>query len=213
MRSPMFTTDCWSGSLSAGTVEPVFPSVLEITKALLGTLLFAGRRPSAPAMFTCTPEGFWRAILGQALAVPAYAMITMRAIEADPKASYGVSDGIVDVLIHVIVLLAYPAVLDHIASFLGRRDRLLDYLVPYLWVSIPVNYLVAAGSMVTDDVSLSPGFRATVGILIYGFALFLHWEIVRRQLSVGGSMAFGVMVFELVFTVSVMTVLASFASN
>ena len=213
MRSPKSTIACWSVFFSAGTVDSVFPSVSEIIKALLGTLLFTVRHSAAPAMFTCTPEGFWRAIWGQALAVPAYAMITMRAIEADPKASYGLSDGIVDVLIHVIVLLAYPAVLDHIASFLGRRDRLLDYLVPYLWVSIPVNYLVAAGSMVTDDVSLSPGFRATVGILIYGFALFLHWEIVRRQLAVSGIMAFGVMVFELVFTVSVMTILASFASK
>ena len=209
----MFITACWSGSSFVGTVDSVFPSASEIIKALLGTLLFAGRHSAAPAMFTCTPEGFWRAIIGQALALPAYTMITMRAIEFESKVNYGFSDGVVDVLIHVIVLLAYPAVLDHIASFLGRRDRLLDYLVPYLWASIPVNYLVAAVSMATDNISGSPGFRAIIGILVYGFALFLHWEIVRRQLVIGGIMAFGVMVFELVFTVSVMTMLASFASK
>jgi len=189
----------------------VFPTLSEILKAFYGTLLLARRHPAAPTMFDCTPAGFWRAILGQVLAIPAYVAITVNAVHADPDTTYTISDGIVDVLIHAIVLLGYPAIMDHITHFLGRRDRLVDYLVPYLWASIPINYLIAAVTISAENEALAPGFRVMAGFLVYSFALFLHWEIARRQLSVGGLMAFGIMVFELFFTVAVMSILASFA--
>jgi hypothetical protein len=189
----------------------MLPSLSEIVKALYGTFLMARRHPDAPAMFDRSVDGFWRSLFAAVVALPANMLITARTVLNEPDVVYGVHDGVRDVMIYAIIWLAFPVIMIYVATALGRRDKLLDYLVPYNWASVPVGYLFAAVSLIGFTGVLTPGVEAITFVIVYGAAVLFFQEIARRQLAITGAMAIGIVVFDFLFSIVVMTMLESFA--
>lgn len=187
----------------------MLPTLPEILKALFGTYLLARRHPDAPAMFDCSVDGFWRSLFAAVLALPANMLITARTVLDTPDIDYGMQDGIRDLMIYAVVWLAFPLVMVHVSTALGRREKLLDYLVPYNWMSVPVGYLFAVVSLIGFSGILAPGVEAVAFVLIYGAAVLLFQEVARRQLAVTSAVAFGIVVFDFVFSIVLMNLLES----
>jgi hypothetical protein len=191
----------------------VLSTFTEILKALYGVYLLARRHPDAPAMFDCSVDGFWRSLFAAVLVLPAHMLITVRTQMTVSPVEYGVDDGIIDLLIYVIAWLAYPALMLPITKVLGRGERIIDYMVPYNWASVPIGYLFGAITLAGMAGLVSPDIEMGLNIGAYASVVLLLAEIARRQLLIGPAMAAGIVVLDLVFSVVVITMLKTFAQQ
>jgi hypothetical protein len=191
----------------------VLPTPSEILKALYGVYLLARRHPDAPAMFDCSVDGFWRSLFAAVLVLPAHTLITVRIQMTVSPVEYGVDDGIIDLLVYVIAWLAYPALMVPITRVLGRGERVIDYIVPYNWASVPIGYFFGAIALVGMTGLVSPDMEMGLNIGVYASVVLLLAEIARRQLLISPTMAAGIVVFDFVFSVVVITMLETFAQQ
>ncbi len=188
-------------------------TLTETLKALYGVYLLARRHPDAPAMFNCSVDGFWRSLFAAVLVLPAHMLITVRAQMTVSPGEYGVDDGITDLLIYVIAWLAYPALMLPITKVLGRGERMIDYVVPYNWASVPIGYLFGVIALAGMAGLVSPDMEIGLNIGAYASVVLLLAEIARRQLLIGSAMAAGIVVLDFVFSVVVITMLKTFAQQ
>ena len=178
-----------------------------------GIVLLVGRHPHAPLMFELTVAGFWRSLFAAVLVLPGHAYmvyVTTAAVSGQP---YGFHAIATDLLIYIIVWLAYPAAMAQVASALGRQDRLLDYLVPYNWMSVPIAYALVLAELLVQAVALSRGGGLVFFAMVYGLAVAVLFDLARRQLDVSNRAAVGIVCFDLVLTVSIISILRSFAGR
>ncbi|MDA1310862.1 MAG: hypothetical protein O2985_14805 [Proteobacteria bacterium] len=145
----------------------MLPTFSEILKSLYGVYLLARRHPDAPAMFDCSVDGFWRSLFAAVLVLPAHILITVRTLMAVSPVDYGVEDGVTDLLIYIIAWLAYPALMVPITKVLGRGERVLDYMVPYNWASVPIGYLFGAIALAGMTGLVSPDMELGLNIGSY----------------------------------------------
>lgn len=191
----------------------MLPTFSEILKSLYGVYLLARRHPDAPAMFDCSVDGFWRSLFAAVLVLPAHILITVRTLMAVSPVDYGVEDGVTDLLIYIIAWLAYPALMVPITKVLGRGERVLDYMVPYNWASVPIGYLFGAIALAGMTGLVSPDMELGLNIGSYASVVLLLAEVARRQLLIGPAMAAGIVVLDFVFSVVVITMLETFAQQ
>jgi hypothetical protein len=191
----------------------VLSTLTETLKALYGVYLLARRHPDAPAMFNCSVDGFWRSLFAAVLVLPAHMLITVRTQMTVSPGEYGVDDGITDLLIYVIAWLAYPALMLPITKVLGRGERMIDYVVPYNWASVPIGYLFGVIALAGMAGLVSPDMEIGLNIGAYASVVLLLAEIARRQLLIGPAMAAGIVVLDFVFSVVVITMLKTFAQQ
>ena len=186
------------------------PSLTEIIRALHGTQLLIRRHPDAHLMFDCTVGGFWRSLFAAVLILPGHAYMTWHAVQTQ---TYGYHALATDLLIYAIVWLAYPAAMALWMNALDRDDRLLDYLVPYNWIAVPIAYLIVAATMLSETGQLSANVDLALKICVYGFSIMVLLDLARRQLSVGFRLAFAIVGFDLVLTMAIVAILKSFAGR
>ena len=150
--------------------------VSEIINALYGVWLIAIRRPGASGFFNISVYGFWRSFAAAALVFPANIIITSVGIFAASDPSYGIYEGLRNVMIYIITWLFYPLLVLHISDFLGAGNRALRYLIPYNWASIPTGYFFAIAS-VLGGMEIGGAVGESLGawalFLAYIFAIFL----------------------------------------
>ena len=192
----------------------MLPSLAEILKALYGVFMISRLHPGAPALFDRTVDGFWKSLFAAVLVFPPHVLMTMRTVEnAAPKVPYGFDDAVTDLLIYVIVWLAYPVLMVAVTKVINRRERFLDYIVPYNWAMVPVGYLLGAITWAGMAGVISRDTEVNLFIIAYAaVALFLA-EIARRLLQVGPFLAFGVVILDIGFNVVVINLLETFAQQ
>ena len=185
------------------------PSLADTVRALYGVMLLIRRHPDAELMFDASPAGFWRSLFAAVLCLPAHAVIIMHGVAYTGESDYGFRDGMADMMVYVIVWLAYPVLMANVAPALGRRDRFLRYIVPYNWLSIPISYLFALISLLSLQRLVPAAAEAGLTIAAYIAVTLLLVEAARRLLDIGAGLAFGVAVLDFVFTTALAKILGS----
>ena len=178
----------------------------ELTKALFGIWLILKNHPEAENFFNISTAGFWRSFIAAILVLPANVIITAVGISASGEMSYSISDGARDLLIYTINWLFYPLIVIHFCRYLDLEDKALKYIIPYNWASIPTGYLFAFATLIGGGLG-SNHLGAGLLLLAYAFAIFLFFEIARRQLRVSWLAAVGVVVFDFLFSITLISVL------
>lgn len=184
--------------------------VSETINSLYGVWLIGMRRPGAAEYFNISVDGFWRSFVAAALVFPANVIITSVSNFAIGEGSYGIHEGLRDVIIYLITWLFYPLLVIHISEFLGVGERALRYLIPYNWASIPTGYCFAFVSVLGGMEIGSLGvvnFGAWAFVLAYIFAIFLFFEIARRQFSISRLAAVGIVALDFIFSISLVSVI------
>ncbi len=191
----------------------MFPPPSEVVRALFGVVMLLRRHPGAEFMFNRTTAGFWRSLFAVILVLPGHIYMIHQDILTTPAAEYGWHAAITDMLIYAIVWLAYPAAMAQVANALGRDDRLLDYLVPYNWMVVPIAYLFVLATAVTATDMLPSRVEIAIIILVYGVSLYVLFDLARRQLAISSRAAFGIVCFDFILSLTIVTLLRSFAGR
>jgi hypothetical protein len=190
------------------------PSLSEILKALYGVFLFARLHPSAPSLFNRSVDGFWKSLFAAVLVLPPHILMTKRIVDEKPEhVPYEFGDVITDLLIYVIIWLAYPVLMVAVTKVLGRRDRFLDYIVPYNWAMVPVGYLLGAITCLGMFGVVTRNTEINFFIIAYAVVALFLAELGRRQLQIGPFLAFAIVMLDITFNVAVMNLLETFAQQ
>lgn len=180
--------------------------VSDVTKALFGIWLILKNRPGANNFFDISIEGFWRSFVAAILVLPANIIITAVGILAAGEVSYSVIDGLRDLLIYGINWLFYPLIVISACRHLNAQDKALKYIIPYNWASIPAGYLFAFATLGSRGLEGS-SFGAGLIFVAYVVAIFLFFEIARRQLEISRLAAVGVVAFDFIFSITLISAL------
>ena len=192
----------------------MLPSLAEIVKALYGLFLFSRLHPSAPSLFDRSVDGFWKSLFAAVLVLPPHVLMTMRIVQDAPEnIPYGFGDGVTDLLIYVIVWLAYPVLMIPVTRVIGRHERFLDYIVPYNWAMVPVGYLLGVVTFLGTFGYVTRDTEINLFVIAYAVVALFLAELARRQLQVGPFLAFGVVMLDITFNVVVINLLETFAQQ
>lgn len=192
----------------------MLPSLFEILKALYGVFLLSRLHPAASGLFDRTVDGFWKSLFAAVLVLPPHILMTMRIVEEAPEhVPYGFGDAITDLLIYVIVWLAFPVLMIPVTKVIGRDERFLDYIVPYNWAMVPVGYLLGVVTTLGTFGFVTRDTEINLFVIAYAVVALFLAELARRQLQVGPFLAFGVVMLDITFNVVVINLLEVFAQQ
>ena len=180
--------------------------VSDVTKALFGIWLIVKNRAGADKFFDISVEGFWRSFVAAILVLPANIIITALGILTAGEVSYSVIDGLRDLLIYIINWLFYPLIVISACGYLNAHDKALKYIIPYNWASIPAGYFFAFATLVGRSLEGS-SFGAGLLFVAYVVTIFLFFEIARRQLEISRLAAVGVVAFDFLFSIALISAL------
>jgi hypothetical protein len=191
----------------------VLPSLSETLKAFYGVFLLARLHPNAPDMFDRSVDGFWKSLFAAVLVLPAHVLVTARIAQETPDATYCIDDIITELLIYIIVWLAYPVLMIAVTRVIGRRERFLDYIVPYNWTMVPAGYFLGAISWLRMFGYISQNTEINLFIIAYAAVSVFLAVIAQRQLAIGPIMAFGIVILDIMFNVVIINLLETFAQQ
>lgn len=166
---------------------------VEVHAAMMGALRLAQMDRTGLEFFDRSVRGFWRAFYAAALVLPIY-VVTLLAID---KVSGDPSLWLLEAVGYAVGWLAFPCLMLTLADLMDRRQRYLDFMVPYLWAAVPQNILLCSMTLL----SVSGVVPADVGALLRLTAFFCvlahKWYIARVGLEVSSGAAMGVVVVDI----------------
>ncbi len=126
-----------------------------VAGALHGTGLIYRFDERAWAYFDFSARGFWNAYIVAVILAPL--QLGHRLLIFDPeKDTLGfVPYAIVEVLSYIVTWTLFPFVMLYIGRLLGRLPRFFFYMVPYLWMQLPMG-LVLFGAQILVDFGFLP---------------------------------------------------------
>lgn len=166
------------------------PGATEIVRALYGCWCLALNRPGAIELFDRSETGFYRSFFAAVLALPAF-MISDVANGSANWISGDFFDWISYGLRYGIYWLVFPVVACIIAEKIGKLDLILDFLVPYNWVSLPFAYIFCCFYVLGSGDGPVANLFDTLSVFLWLGLLTLIWRWSRQLLGVSPLMAFG----------------------
>ncbi len=153
--------------------------------------------------FDRTIEGVWRSFRVAGLVAPGWALVLyLHDLSGSPPpdlARYVVAQATA----YVMLWVAFPLVLAHLAPIIDREEELADFIVAYNWSAIPqMAIMLPLAFLLSTQTDVSGWIQALV--LVGRLALFVYeWFIVRTALRLGGFAAAGVVVLDLLISVTI----------
>ncbi|UUX51981.1 hypothetical protein NUH88_09805 [Nisaea acidiphila] len=180
----------------------MLPGTAEIVRALYGCWCLALGRPGAIDMFDRSEAGFYRSFFAAVLALPAI-LISDVANGSAAWISGDFFDWISYGLRYAVYWLVFPLVACLIAEKIGKLDLILDFLVPYNWVTVPFAYIFCCFYVFGSGEGAVADFFDTLTVILWLGLLFIVWRWARRLLGVSPLMAAGfILADELCSTVT-----------
>ena len=187
----------------------MLPTTSQIVMALHGVWLIACRKPIPEAHFDVSTRGFWKSLFAAVLVLPANILITFISSISLSETDYGLPQALQDILIYSITWLVYPLLIINGCIFFDKHERALAYLVPYNWASVPLGYILAAVTLAGGYVSNATPLMSFLLTIVYAVAIFLFFEVARQGLKISKLAAIGVVTFDFILSISLMSVLES----
>jgi hypothetical protein len=180
----------------------MIPTVGETLLALAGLWRFA--REGAPALrwFDRSMAGFWRSFGVAVIAAPLQALLvaTHAAAPADGAGWFRLIA--VEASAYVILWVAFPLALFHIAA---RLDR----VILYNWMSLPSLAIGLAVTLLATGGLLPDGVVQLVILLFYTAILSFEWFIARQTLGFGRLACTGLVALDFAIVIMVESAVSS----
>ena len=187
----------------------MLPTISQIAMALHGVWLIACRKPISEVHFDISKEGFWKSLFAAVLVLPANILITFFSRISLSETDYGLHQALQDLLIYSITWLVYPLLIINGCIFFDKRERALAYLVPYNWASVTLGHILAAVTIASGHASDSSSLMLFLLTIVYAVAIFLFFEVARQGLKISKLAAIGVVTFDFILSIFLMSMLES----
>jgi hypothetical protein len=187
----------------------MIPTLGETLLALAGLWRFV--REGAPALrwFDRSMAGFWRSFGVAVIAAPLQALLiaTQTAAPADGAGWFRLIA--VEASAYVMLWVAFPLALYHIAARLDRVPQYVDFVIVYNWTNIPWLVISLVVTLLASS-GVVPGAAVQVlaGILYIGILSF-EWFIARQTLRLGGLACAGLVALDFAITIVVESAVTS----
>lgn len=141
-------------------------SARDFARGLYGVGLLYKFDARAWDFFEKSPQGFWGAYIVAVILSPlqlAHALLTFDpAKETMGRAVFTV----VELLSYVILWTLFPFVMMYISGLLGRSKRYFWYMVPYIWMQLPIGLVLYSVQLLGDFAILPLGVVGIVNPLV-----------------------------------------------
>ena len=187
----------------------MIPTLGETLLALAGLWRFA--REGAPALrwFDRSMAGFWRSFGVAVIAAPLQAMLIATQTAAPADAAGWLRLIAVEASAYVILWVAFPLALYHIAARLDRVPGYIDFVIIYNWTNIPWLAISLVVALIGSDGGLPSGLIQVMAGLFYIGILSFEWFIARQTLRLGGLACAGLVLLDFAITIVVESAVAS----
>ena len=155
--------------------------------------------------FDKTAKGFWQSFIVALLLAPL--SLAHRLLQFGTEAQNTSADApnlgfvpfaIVEVLSYIITWVLFPFAMLYLARLLNRTPRYFAYMVPYLWMQLPIGLLLFSVQVLTDLQILPAEVFEIVNMLVFiAFAVYGSY-VAAIGLQVGTGTALGLVVLDYV---------------
>lgn len=175
----------------------------EISAGVYGAWRLAHLDPTGMRWFDRSIEGAWRSFLVAVLVAPGWALILYMTAAPPPDLARYV---VIQAIAYVVLWATFPLVLAHLAPIIDREEELPDFIVAYNWSAIPqMALMLPLAWLLSTEEAVSGWIQALV--LLGRLALFAYeWFIVKTALRVGGFGAAGVVILDLLISLTITAV-------
>lgn len=176
--------------------------VHEAAQALRGAYRLARFDARGLGYLDASPNGAWRSFFAAILVAPGHALIlTFHLSSSGSAESDGLHAGALYALAFAIEVAAYPLLMRHVATAMGRGERWTLFVAANNWsMVVQLGYHFAA----LGAVELLPGGAGmALASVLFGLVLAYAWFIARSALAIGGTAAAAVVLLDIALSFSI----------
>lgn len=173
-------------------------------QSISGAWEFVKLNPRAMDHFDTSAEAFWKSFWAILLVAPLF-LLGLN-VSFDQAVEHGHQ---VSLAAHIIEFLLRLPLIAVVMIFFTRFLRIDTYytnmIIAFNWLWVIANYIILPISMLITMgvVPLQVGTLGLMAVAIY-LELYVTWFLFKQSLQISGWLAFGVVVFKALFTLSVM---------
>lgn len=127
----------------------------ELARALAGVGLLYKFNGRAWDFFEKTPQGFWNAFIVAVILAPFELGHELLIFDPGKRTLDFTPYVVVQVLSYIVTWTLFPFVMMYLVQLLGRGRRYFWYLVPYIWMQLPLG-LALFGFQILNDLGVMP---------------------------------------------------------
>jgi len=181
-----------------------------IIQSLKGAWELIKLNPRGMEYFDKSADGFWKSFWVLALGTPI--LMLWGYLTYDIAIEKEKTDIIwANIAAYYIMLPLFAILMVFYTKFIRINKYYSQMIIAYNWLSLLTLYIVRSLELVMwtgifpDRISLT----LTIGLMLY-FQLFVTWFIFKHSLKISGILAVGVVIFEFLMSLSVLSLLVRF---
>jgi len=178
-----------------------------VIRSLTGAWELIKLNPRAMDYFDKTADGYWKSFWAIALVAPLFFLGLH--VSYDQAVAQGHQISYAAHVIEFFLRLPLIAlVMIFFTKFLKIDRHYSDMIIAFNWLWVVANYIILSFSMLMslNIIPLEIGTLFVMAVATY-LELYVTWVLFKMSLKISGWLAFGVMVFKALFSLSVMQVI------
>lgn len=173
------------------------------TQSLNGAWQFIKLNPRAMEYFDTSAESFWKSFWAIALLAPVFFIGLILNPETVSIEDYEIT-AVARTVEFLLKLPLIAVVMILFTKFLKIDAYYSNMIIAFNWLWVISNYIILPLSILINLGILPVSAGIIVMAMVVYLELYVTWFMFRQSLKISGWLAFGVMVFKLLFTLSVM---------
>lgn len=175
-------------------------SFAEFSRAIYGAWRLARFDADGLKYFNDTTEAYWQSFQAAVILVPAYAILVVLRLMANPTEAGLMQVVLVELIAYVINWTAFPLVMIYVCEKTGHFDRYLRFIVAHNWSTV-IQMTVFLTAMILARGVLGPGLGAMLNISAVMAVLVYQWFVTRTALGIDGLPAAAIIGLDLMISI------------
>lgn len=150
------------------------------------------------AYFNATESGFWRSFFAFVLIAPVHLLRVLVHLGDIQVQASAVRVALIEVLVYIILVFAYPLAAFYLSELLDRRHRYITYIVAYNWAGVIQTLLLLPADALRASTILPPEATFLIDLAANILVLAILWFIARVALQTSALAAAGLVVVDVV---------------
>lgn len=170
----------------------------EIRHNLRGAIRLAAQDTGGMAAFDTTLTGFWRSFRAALVVAPLFLMLVLVQHEQAEQAAGLLHFLVMEGLAYTIAWFLFPVVMLSVTRWMDREENYIPLIVALNWSNVLRLGAICIAALLAVGGVLPAGLAAIVQLVVFMWALFYEWFVIRTALDVTGGQAAALVALDLV---------------